>query len=406
MRTVLVVGGGASGLMASYIASLNNNNVILLEKNEKLGKKIYITGKGRCNVTNSVEPSGFLNFVCTNPKFLFSSIYSFSPQDLIKLLNDSGLDLVFERGNRVFPKSNHASDVIKTFEKMLLKNNVDIRLNTSVKSLIIIDGVVKGVKTTTGDIYSDSVILCTGGVSYPLTGSSGDGFLFAKECGHEIVKLKPALCGLELKGNDYLASQGLTLKNVSLKVYNGQKEIYNDFGEMLFTHFGVSGPIILSCSSVINKFDLSNIKIVIDLKPALSNDVLDKRLQREFSENSSKEIHNVLRALLPQSLIDVVLLKSHLPQSKKCATITKEERNSLLNILKSLTFEVKGLRNIDEAIVTSGGVSVKNINAKTMESKLIKGLYFAGEMIDVDAFTGGFNLQIAFSTGYIAGKNA
>ena len=403
---VVIVGGGASGLSAALSASKLNKEVILLEKNEKLGKKIYITGKGRCNVTNNVEPMEFLQNVVTNPKFLFSSIYSFTSQDLINTLSELGLELVTERGNRVFPKSYKASDVTKTFENALVRNGVDIRLNTKVLSLIVEENKIVGVKTDKGNIFCDSVIVCTGGISYPLTGSTGDGYEFAKLYGHKIVPLKPALCGIELKGNDYLKMQGLTLKNVSISAFIEDKRLYSDFGELLFTHFGISGPIVLSCSSVINKSNLENVKIIIDLKPALSEETLDKRILKEFSENPSKDLKNLLRSLLPQSLIDVVVSKSKLPKNKKPSEITKEERERLVYVLKNLSFSVKGLRSIDEAIVTSGGVSVKDVNAKTMESKIIKGLYFAGEVLDVDAFTGGFNLQIAFSTGYLAGLNA
>lgn len=406
MTKVVIIGGGASGLVSALSASQLNKQVILLEKNEKLGKKIYITGKGRCNVTNNVEPNEFLQNVTTNPKFLYSSIFTFTSNDLINLLQDNGLELVTERGNRVFPKSYKASDVTKTFEKLLLKNNVDIRLNTEVEDILTQDNKVIGVLTDKGKILCDSVIVCTGGLSYPSTGSTGDGYTFAKRLGHSITSIKPSLCGLELTGNDFIKAQGLTLKNVLLKAVLHNKTLYSDFGELLFTHFGISGPIVLSCSSVINKYDVRNIDIIIDLKPALDVQTLDRRILNEFTTNPAKDIKNILRSLLPQSLIEIVLSNAKIPYYKKPSEITKEERERLIFTLKNLSFKIKSLRNIDEAIVTSGGVCVKEINAKTMESKVVKGLFFAGEVIDVDAYTGGFNLQIAFSTGFVAGKFA
>ena len=403
--TTVVVGGGASGMMASIFAADKGNNVILIEKNEKLGKKIYITGKGRCNITNLVEPREFLSNVCTNEKFLFSAINSFSSSDTTTFFNENGLKTKVERGNRVFPESDHASDVTKTLEKKIRQLGVDVRLNTIVNSINIENGIIKSVSTDKGEIICDSVVVCTGGVSYPLTGSTGDGYRFARRCGHNVIDPKPSLCGLELNGSDFVELQGLTLKNVAIKVFADDKLIYEDFGEMLFTHFGVSGPIILSASCFVNKHIGKKVNIVIDLKPALSKEVLENRLLNEFSENSNKEISNVMRSLLPRSLISLILKNSNIRQLKKCNEITKEQRVSLILNIKNLKFNVSSLRKIDEAIVTSGGVNVKEINPKTMESKLVKGLYFAGEVIDVDAFTGGFNLQIAFSTGYLAGKN-
>ena len=404
MRTV-VVGGGASGMISAYFAARKGNEVILLEKNEKLGKKIYITGKGRCNLTNNSEVFDFLQNVTTNAKFLHSAINSFTPKNTIDFFTSEGLKLKTERGNRVFPESDKSSDVIKTLEKALLKMGVDVRLNTKVKRIITKDSVIYGVVTEQGEILCDSVIICTGGLSYPLTGSTGDGFKFAKELGHDVIPLKPSLVGLELIGNDFSSLQGLSLKNIGYKVQNGDKVIFSDFGEMLFTHFGVSGPVVLSSSCMINKMDVNNLSIVIDLKPALNLDMLEKRLIREFAKNNKKTISNVMPSLLPKSLITVILKNSNISQKKICAEITKEERQRLISSLKSLTFKIKALRPIDEAIVTSGGVDVKQINPKTMESKIIKGLYFGGEVMDVDAFTGGFNLQIAFSTGFIAGNN-
>ncbi len=410
MRKVVIIGGGAAGMMAGLASVKNGNKTVILEKNSKLGKKIYITGKGRCNLTNDISVAEFFNNVVSNPKFLMGAINKLSPQATMTLFEDLGLSLTVERGNRVFPSSNKASDVTATLERELVKSGVDIRLNTTVKSIDMTsdsDGVVvNGVRTSNGFIECDSVIVCTGGASYPLTGSTGDGYIFAKKMGHTVVEVKPALTGIELKDNDFSLMQGLTLKNVGLTIKNGNKKIYTDFGEMLFTHFGVSGPIVLSSSSMINRLDFNSLSLEIDLKPALDAEILDKRLLREFNANQTKHIENVFRSLLPKSLIQTVLSRAGVRVDKRCCEITKEDRGMLINALKRLSFRVKGLRPIEEAIVTAGGVSVKQINPKTMESKLVKGLFFAGEVVDVDAFTGGFNLQIAFSTGYCAGSNA
>lgn len=405
MHKVVIVGGGAAGMIAAYASAQSGNETILLEKNEKLGKKIYITGKGRCNLTNSISANDFFNNVVTNPKFLFSAINSFTPQDTYNFFENIGLSLKIERGNRVFPASDKASDVTKSLERALLQLDVDIRLNVIVLGLSVNGGVINGVKTDKGLIQCDSVVVCTGGASYPLTGSTGDGYNFAKDVGHNVLNLLPALVGIELCGNDYLEMQGLSLKNVALTAKFNDKIVYNDFGEMLFTHFGISGPIVLSCSSKINKLNLSQVKIYIDLKPALNRETLDNRLLREFKDNNTKSISVVLRSLLPKSLIDCVLRKAKIASNKRCSEITVSERANLVYSLKNLEFVVKKLRPLEEAIVTSGGVDVKEINPKTMESKLIKGLFFAGEVLDVDAYTGGFNLQLAFSTGYAAGTH-
>lgn len=406
MKTVVVIGGGASGLMASLSSAKLNNKVILIEQNEKLGKKIYITGKGRCNLTNDCTPEDFLKNVITNPKFLFSSIYTFSPEKTMNFFSDIGLPLTVERGNRVFPSSNKASDVTKTLEKELIKHGVEIRLNTKVKDIIAENGTIKSVLTDNGEIKCDSVIVATGGVSYPSTGSTGDGYQFAKKLGHQIVDIKPSLVGVELSGEDYKVLQGLSLKNVKLTVKVSNKEIFNDFGEMLFAHYGVSGPIVLSSSCYLTKCNLKDSEISIDLKPALDEMVLDNRLIREFKENNNKNLSVAIRSLVPSTLVDLIINRASVSRNKKCADVTREERKKLIYVLKNLSFKVKKLRPIEEAVVTSGGINVKNINPTTMESKIIKGLYFCGEVIDVDAFTGGFNLQIAFSTGYIAGNNA
>lgn len=405
MHNTVIIGGGAAGMFAAISAAENGKRVVLLEKNEKLGKKIYITGKGRCNLTNDVLAKDFFSSVVTNPKFLFSCINSFSPQDTIDFFQNRGLQLKTERGNRVFPQSDKASDVTKVLEKEMIKLGVDVRLNTSVVDIEMENGKVTHVTTTTGKIDCDSVIVCTGGISYPLTGSNGDGYSFAKKLGHTITDLRPGLVGIELKGNDFLELQGLSLKNVMLTAKQGENTLYSEFGEALFTHFGISGPIVLSCSSIINKKDLSTIDLYLDLKPALDFSMLDNRLIREFKENNTKELTTTMRALLPKSLIGLVLRQSKVNGGKNCSEITVKERSAIIDTLKNLKFSVKKLRPIEEAIVTSGGVCVNEINPKTMESKKIKGLFFAGEVLDVDAFTGGFNLQVAFSTGYAAGKN-
>ncbi len=406
MRRIIVVGGGASGLFAAYSAAVQGNSVVLLEKNEKLGKKIYITGKGRCNLTNYITVSDFFNNVPTNPKFLYSSVNFFSPSDVYSFFENNGLKLKVERGNRVFPQSDKASDVTKTLEKCLSFAGVDIKLNTQVKELIVEQNIVKGVRTLSENIYCDSVIICTGGLSYSSTGSTGDGYKFATSVGHTVVEPKPSLVGVELVDNDFIKAQGLSLKNVSITTFINGKKIYSDFGEMLFTHFGVSGPIILSSSCYLNKYSLDNATISIDLKPAINSDVLNARVLRELAENCNKNIFNTMRAVLPKNLVGIVLSRAQVRQSKICSKITVEERNNIVRVIKNFIFKIKKLRPIDEAIITSGGVNVKEINPKTLESKLIKGLYFAGEVLDVDAFTGGFNLQIAFSTGYVAGFNA
>ncbi len=406
MHRVIVIGGGPAGMISAYSSALNGNEVILLEKNEKLGKKLYITGKGRCNLTTSVDGREFLNGVVSNAKFLFGAINVFSSKELMNLFEENGLSLKIERGNRVFPQSDKASDVTKTLEKLLKKECVEIKLNQTVEKILINCGQVEGV-VSNGQVYNcDSVIVCTGGISYPLTGSTGDGYKFAKGVGHSIVDLCPSLVGIELKGSDFIEMQGVSLKNVSLSALLDNKVLYTDFGEMLFTHFGVSGPIVLSCSAVINRKDLSNIKIVIDLKPALDEQTLDKRLITEFKENNVKNLSSAMRALLPKAMIDVVLRQAGVSGNKNCSEITVEQRAKIIFALKNLTFGVKKLRSIEEAIVTAGGVCVKEINPKTMESKLVKGLFFAGEVLDLDAYTGGYNLQIAWSTGFVAGKNS
>ena len=402
---VAVIGAGASGLMAAYAAAANGNDVTVFEKNEKSGKKIYITGKGRCNLTNAVSPQEFLQNVVSNPKFLTGAIYSFSPDDTINFFEGQGLRLKIERGNRIFPVSDKASDVTKYLEKACISVGVKFNFNKKVDCIVILNSTVSGIIVNNNKILFNKVIVCTGGLSYPLTGSTGDGFTFAENCGHSLVDLKPALCGLNLKGKYFSDLQGLSLKNVKLSVLYEGKTLRSLFGEMLFTHFGVSGPVILTVSSLINRLDLNKVKLVLDLKPALSSEQLDERLLRDFSQSPNKTLAVLLKGLLPSSLIGEVLRRSGLNGDKKVNAVTKSERLSLLTTVKNFDMLITSLRGFEEAIITSGGVDVTQINPKTMESKIVKGLYFCGEVLDVDAFTGGFNLQIAFSTGYAAGNS-
>ena len=396
---ILVIGAGPAGLMAAGTLAERGFDVTLADKNEKTGKKLYITGKGRCNVTNECDGKEFLASVVSNPKFLMSAINAFDSYDTVDFLQKNGLNTVTERGNRVFPASQKSSDVIKTFTDYCRKNGVKILLSAK----------VVGVKTDGEDFvvsFSDKterfqkVIVATGGLSYPSTGSTGDGYEIAKSFGHKIVKPVQALVPIELNEPWVQKLSGLSLKNVRCTVTVGEKEIASDFGEMLFTHKGVSGPIILSLSSKINRLNPNGLKLVIDLKPALSDDVLDARLQRDFAELNLKQFKNSLDGLLPKSLVPVVVGLSKIDPEQKVGQITREQRKNLVHLLKNLTFSVKKLAGFEEAIVTAGGVDVKEINPKTMESKLQKGLYFVGEVLDVDALTGGFNIQIALSTAY------
>lgn len=403
----IVIGGGAAGMMAALALADGTWQVELLEKNEKLGKKIYITGKGRCNVTNDCEADTFFANVVSNPKFLYSAYYSFDNTQMMQFLEENGCPLKIERGNRVFPVSDHSSDIIRTLQNALLKKNVKISLHTEVKNLLIEDGRVCGVELNDGKkVPADAVVVATGGVSYSSTGSTGDGYRFAEDCGHKITEVKPALVPFTVKESWPLSLQGLALKNVEITVKDGKKEIYNGFGEMLFTHFGISGPLILSASSYYcKKYFGKEVQLFVDLKPALSTEQLDKRILRDFEEKKNKQLKNALDGLLPAKMIPVIIQLAQIPGDKYVHDITREERQLLVELLKNLPITVTGTRPFNEAIITQGGISVKDINPSTMESKLIKNLYFAGEVLDLDAMTGGFNLQIAWSTGYLAGMS-
>lgn len=396
---VIIIGGGPAGMLAAIKSKKEKNQVTIIEKNKILGKKMLITGKGRCNITSGVDMSEFIKNVPSNGKFLYSSFKNFTNKDILKLLN---IPVKLERGNRYFPVSDKAKDVVDALEKEL--SGVEILTNTSVTEIITKNNEAIGVKTNKGDFFADKIILATGGKSYPLTGSTGDGYEMAKKLGHTITKIKPALVPLVAKKESKIQCQqmqGLSLRNVGLKLFNNNKLIYEDFGEMLFTHYGVTGPIILSASSHLVRQELNNPRIEIDLKPALTDDKLDERILRDFETEKNKEFRNALDQLLPQKMIPVIL--EILQINKKVNEVKKVERQKLVRTLKHFSIEIEGFRDISEAIITSGGINVKEINPKTMESKLIKNLYFAGEIIDVDAYTGGFNLQIAYSTGYTAG---
>lgn len=402
MSTVVIIGGGPAGMMAA-ITSADRFNTVLIEKNDKLGRKMFISGKGRCNVTNAKDISEFFDFIPGNPHFLYSSLYSFTNEDTINFFNKLGVKLKVERGDRVFPESDKSSDIISVMEKELRRKNVDIRLNSKVKKFIYEDNIVRAVQLDDDSIIKgDNFILCTGGMSYPQTGSSGEGYNFAKELGHTIVEIKPSLVPITVEEEWVKELQGLSLKNVELSIVNKKnKVLFKEFGEMLFTHFGISGPISLSGSRVVNKED--NLNAVINLKPALNFEELDKRVQKDFIKYTNKNFKNSLDDLLPQKMIDVVIRISGIDPNKKVNLITREERQKLVNLLHNFTLKIKGLRPIAEAIVTAGGINVKEIDPSTMQSKFCKNLYFAGEIIDVDAYTGGFNIQIALSTGYLAG---
>ena len=408
MSNVIVVGGGAAGMMAAVFAARNGQNVQLLEKNEKLGKKLFITGKGRCNITNAADIEDLFTAVISNPKFLFSGFYSFTNQQVIDFFEELGVKTKIERGERVFPVSDHSSDVIAAFSRELKSLGVSVSLHTEVRELLCEQDKVCGVLLTNGKkMKADAVIVATGGISYPSTGSTGDGYRFAKETGHRVTELLPSLVPMEVRQWYAKELQGLSLRNIEICITDGKKKLYEEFGEMLFTHYGVTGPVILSASSVVGKtLRKKELTLHIDLKPALSEEQLDKRILREFDANHNKQYKNSIDSLFPAKLKPVMIELSEIEPEKKVNEITKEERQRLVHLIKDFTMTLTGLRSYNEAIITKGGVSVKEVDPGTMESKKMKGLYFAGEVLDLDAVTGGYNLQIAWSTGYLAGMNA
>lgn len=411
MSHVIVVGGGAAGMFAAIAAAKNGHQVTLYEKNEKLGKKIFITGKGRCNITNAADMEELFDAVVTNSKFLYSSFYGYTNQNVIDFFEDAGVPVKIERGNRVFPISDHSSDVIRALEREMKKVGVKVCLNTEVKSVEAEKGkfnkvVLKDTTTQT----ADACIVATGGLSYRSTGSTGDGFRFAENVGHKVTQCFPSLVPMETKEPWICELQGLSLRNVEAKILDGKKELYKDFGEMLFTHFGVSGPLIISASSYVGKKFMDKngqkkeLTLEIDLKPALTEEQLDQRVLRDFEENHNRQFKNAITKLFPTKLIPVMLELDGIDPEKKVNSIEKEERKQFVHLIKHFRMTLTGLRDYPEAIITKGGVNVKEIDPGTMESKLVKGLYFAGEVLDLDALTGGFNLQIAWSTGYAAGN--
>ena len=411
MSHVIVVGGGAAGMFAAIAAAKNGHQVTLYEKNEKLGKKIFITGKGRCNITNAADMEELFDAVVTNSKFLYSSFYGYTNQNVIDFFENAGVPVKIERGNRVCPISDHSSDVIRALEREMKKVGVKVCLNTEVKSVEAEKGkfnkvVLKDTTTQT----ADACIVATGGLSYRSTGSTGDGFRFAENVGHKVTQCFPSLVPMETKEPWICELQGLSLRNVEAKILDGKKELYKDFGEMLFTHFGVSGPLIISASSYVGKKFMDKngqkkeLTLEIDLKPALTEEQLDQRVLRDFEENHNRQFKNAITKLFPTKLIPVMLELGGIDPEKKVNSIEKEERKQFVHLIKHFRMTLTGLRDYPEAIITKGGVNVKEIDPGTMESKLVKGLYFAGEVLDLDALTGGFNLQIAWSTGYAAGN--
>jgi len=414
MRKVIVIGGGAAGMMAAISVADAGAQVTIYEKNEKLGKKLFITGKGRCNVTNAGDMENLFANVMTNEKFLYSAFYTYDNMAVMDFLEKAGCPLKVERGDRVFPVSDHSSDIIAAFARELRKRNVKIELNTGVKELLVEPASdpeeqphISGVFLENGKrIMADKVIVATGGISYASTGSTGDGYRFAEKTGHKLVECKPSLVPFNVKDSWCKDAMGVSLKNVSLRLVCGKKEIYSGFGEMLITHFGISGPLALSASSYYVSKAKGETIAYIDLKPALDTEQLDKRVLRDFEEAKNKQFKNALNHLFPQKLIPVMIALSGIDPDKKVNTISKEERKGFVDLIKNVPLTIAGVRDFKEAIITKGGVSVKDVNPSTMESKKVKGLYFAGEVLDLDALTGGYNLQIAWSTGYLAGVNA
>lgn len=415
MNKIIVIGGGPAGMFAAIAAAEAGSQVTLLEKNEKLGKKLYITGKGRCNITNAGDMDNLFANIMTNAKFLYSAFYSYDNQRVIDFFERNGLRTKIERGNRVFPVSDHSSDVIATLQKVLKEKKVKIMLHTQVQRLLeepsvddMSQNVVTGVKLEDGTtMQADAVIVATGGFSYQTTGSTGDGYRFAKEMGHTVTDIHPSLVPFLAKEGYVQQMQGLALKNVEVRILNGKKLLYQEFGEMLFTHFGVSGPLLLSASAAIKpSLTAGELSVFIDLKPALSEEQLDHRLLREFDEAKNKQFKNSIGGLFPAKMIPVMLELSGIDPEKKVNEITKEERRYFIGLIKAFPVTLCGLRDFNEAIITKGGVKVKEVNPSTMESKLVPHLYFCGEVLDLDAMTGGYNLQIAWSTGYLAGVSA
>ena len=415
MSRVLVIGGGPAGMMAAITAAENGNEVTILEKMPSFGKKLLITGKGRCNITSSLYMSEFIKNTPGNGKFLYSAFQNYTNADIIEFLKKQGLEVKEERGNRRIPVTDKSIDVLNCFKKRIDELKIKYKLETRVEKILIKNNEVLGVRTNREIIQTDKIILATGGKSYPLTGSTGDGYLIAKNIGHKVTEIRPSLVPLVIyEKNECKEMQGLSLRNVGIKIIDESKNklIYEDFGEMIFTHFGISGPTILSGSAHLVRYkEIDNlmkeqkIKLQIDLKPALTEEQLDERILRDFKEFKNKQFKHALDKLLPQKMIPIVIEKTKINEEKRVNEITKEERRNLVKVLKKFELTIKDFRPVEEAIITSGGINIKEINPKTMESKLVKGLYFAGEIIDVDSYTGGFNLQIAYSTGYTAGMH-
>ena len=406
MSKVIIIGGGAAGMFAAVHASDKGHEVHLFEKNEKLGKKLYITGKGRCNITNACDVEELFQAVIGNPKFLYSSFYTYTNQNVIDFFENEGLATKIERGNRVFPVSDHSSDVIRTLSEAMRKRGVQIHLNQKVEKVLQKDGTFDGIVLEDGKtVKGDSCIIATGGLSYPSTGSTGDGYRWAEALGHKVTEQSPGLVPLETKESWVKALQGLSLRNVNVTVLDGRKKYYEEFGELLFTHFGVSGPTVISASSIVGQMlKKKELTLTIDLKPALSEEQLDKRLLRDFEEQKNKQFKNALGGLFPSKLIPVMVELSGILPEKQVNAVSKEERHSLVHLIKNFAMTLTGIRGYNEAIITRGGVSVREIDPGTMESKKVKNLYFAGEVLDLDAVTGGYNLQIAWSTGYMAAQ--
>lgn len=407
MSKALVIGGGAAGMFAAIAAAGNGHEVHVYEKNEKLGKKLFITGKGRCNITNACDMETLFDAVVTNSKFLYSSFYGYTNQNVIDFFEQIGVKTKVERGERVFPQSDHSSDVIRALEVEMRRRGVQIHLYTEVRRVVSEEGRFSFIELADGSrVKGDACIVATGGLSYQTTGSTGDGHRFAKENGHSVVECMPALVPMTAKEDWVPRLQGLSLRNVSAVIYDGKKRLYDEFGEMLFTHYGVSGPLMLSASSIVGKkLKEKELKLVIDLKPALSVEQLEKRVLRDFEENQNRQFKNAVGKLFPAKLIPVMIELSGIDEEKKVNIISREERQRFVSLIKNLPVTLIGLRGYNEAIITKGGVKVKEIDPGTMESKLVRGLYFAGEVLDLDAVTGGFNLQIAWSTGYAAGMS-